>query len=240
MVSKLLADALDAHGGLDRWARLEAVSADFTSTGALLAHKGVESSETRRLVASTRRQEAQMVSMGGKLVASLLAGKLDVTMDGKVIAGSDDPRASFAGHDLESGWDPVQRAYFGCYAMWSYLTVPFSLAMPGAQVWDVEPLEEDGEVWRGIRAVMPEGIATHSRAQEFYFGSDMILRRQDYTLDISGGFNVANYALDPVEVDGITFLSKRRAFTATKRYDVLRDRVMVALDMSSFAVTPAS
>src|SRR3546814_5446195 len=58
-----------------------------------------------------------------------------------------------------------------------YLTVPFSLTMPGVQVWDIDPLEEDGELWQGVRVVMPDEIATHSRAQEFYFGDDMQIGR---------------------------------------------------------------
>src|SRR3546814_15162215 len=82
--------------------------------------------------------------------------------------------------------------YFASYAMWSYLTAPFSLALPGVQLWDIDPIEENGETWRGLRAVMPEGIATHSRAQEFYFGADGLLRRQDYTLDIADGSRIAN------------------------------------------------
>src|SRR3546814_3681442 len=75
--------------------------------------------------------------------------------------------------------------------------------MPGVQVWDIDPLEEDGELWQGVRVVMPDEIATHSRAQEFYFGDDMLIRRQDYTLDIAGGHRIANYALDIVSVDGL-------------------------------------
>src|SRR3546814_8317162 len=79
---------------------------------------------------------------------------------------------------------------------------------------------------------MPEGIATHSRAQEFYFGADGLLRRQDYTLDIADGSRIANYALDIVDVDGIRIASKRRAYLCNKTYDVLRDRLIIRLDRS--------
>src|SRR3546814_8411589 len=115
-----------------------------------------------------------------------------------------------------------------------YLAVPFSLTMPGVQVWDIGPLEEDGELWQGVRVVMPDEIATHSRAQEFYFGDDMLIRRQDYTLDIAGGHRIANYALDIVSVDGLKFASKRRAYMSNKKYEVLRDRLLIRLDLSNF------
>jgi hypothetical protein len=120
--------------------------------------------------------------------------------------------------------------------MWSYLTSPFSLAVERAQLWDIEPLEMNGELWRGIRAVLPERFATHSRAQEFYFGDDMLLRRQDYTLDIAGGFKVANYASEFVDVTGLKLPSKRRAFLCNKKYDEQSDYPLVRLDMSNFRI----
>src|SRR3546814_2794949 len=85
---------------------------------------------------------------------------------------------------------------------------------------------------------MPEGIATHSRAQEFYFGADGLLRRQDYTLDIADGSRIANYALDIVDVDGIRIASKRRAYLCNKTYDVLRDRLIIRLDLGNFQLNP--
>jgi hypothetical protein len=120
--------------------------------------------------------------------------------------------------------------------MWSYLTSPFSLSVEGTQIWDIEPLERNGELWRGIRAVLPDRFATHSRAQEFYFGDDMLLRRQDYTLDIAGAFNVANYASEFVDVKGLKLPSKRRAFLCDKKYGEQSDLALVRLDMSNFRV----
>jgi hypothetical protein len=34
-------------------------------------------------------------------------------------------RNSFAGHGLATPWDPLQRAYFNGYALWTYLRSPF-------------------------------------------------------------------------------------------------------------------
>src|SRR3546814_12945957 len=76
-------------------------------------------------------------------------------------------------------------------------------------------------------------IATHSRAQEFYFGDDMLIRRQDYTLDIAGGHRIANYALDIVSVDGLKFASKSRAYMSNTKYEALRDRLIIGLDLSN-------
>src|SRR3546814_4992775 len=115
-----------------------------------------------------------------------------------------------------------------------YLTVPFSLTMPGVQVWDIDPLEEDGELWQGVRVVMPDEIATHSRAQEFYFGDDMFIRRQDYTLDIAGGHRIANYALDIVSVDGLKFASKRRAYRSEEHTSELQSPMRISYAVFCF------
>jgi hypothetical protein len=94
--------------------------------------------------------------------------------------------------------------------MWSYLTVPFSLTLSGTQVGEIEPIVENGEIWPGLEVIMPDNVATHSRVQKFYFGDDFLLRRQDYTLDVAGGANVANYATDIVEVSAIGMPAGKR------------------------------
>ncbi|MFF7756218.1 hypothetical protein ACFZCP_45250 [Streptomyces sp. NPDC007971] len=42
-----------------------------------------------------------------------------------------DDSKSFTGHDLSTPWDQLDRAHYNGYALWTYLTTPFLLAMPG-------------------------------------------------------------------------------------------------------------
>lgn len=107
-----------------------------------------------------------------------------------------------------------------------------SLTFAEVLTWEIDPLEVEGETWRGLRAVMPSRFATHSRAREFYFGPDLLLRRQDYTVDIAGGFNSANYASEHVEFDSLVLPGKRRVYMCDKNYNVLRDRLMIWIDFS--------
>jgi hypothetical protein len=234
-MNKLLANAIDAHGGLERWKQFASVQADLVSGGELLDLKAPQSPESRRVTAMMHDQQSWVTPAGGPDKRSTFrADRVAIeTIDGRPLLSRYDPRASFAGHKLETTWDPLQRAYFGGYAMWSYLTVPFSLAMEGVQVWDIDPIEDNGELWHGIRVVMPDRFATHSRAQEFYFGDDMLLRRQDYTLDVADGFNAANYASEVVCTSGISLATKRRAYMCNKSYRVLRDRLMIWIDMAN-------
>ena len=75
------------------------------------------------------------------------------TTTGTVVRERLDPRASFAGHVMNTPWHPLQRAYFNGYALWTYLTTPSLMAMPGFEVAEISPWQEGGEFWLGLRAV---------------------------------------------------------------------------------------
>jgi hypothetical protein len=81
----------------------------------------------------------------------------------------------------------LQRAYFGGYATWIYLSAPFMFTMPGVRTEEIAPVQEKRETWRGLRVTLPADIASHSPVQDFYFGEDFLMRRQDYTLDVAAG-----------------------------------------------------
>jgi len=53
------------------------------------------------------------------------------------------------------------------YAMWTYLTTPFFMAMPGFQVTEISPRHEGVERWRCLRARFPDEIASHSKERIF-------------------------------------------------------------------------
>lgn len=235
-MNKLLANAIDAHGGMERWKNCVSVEVDVLSGGELIDRKAPSPPNLRRIIAKTHEQETLTVAAGNPDRRVLFRPDRVAmeTSKGLLIEERYNLRQSFLGHDLDTPWDPFQRAYFGGYALWAYCTIPFSLTMDGTQVWDIDPLEENGELWRGIRVAMPSRIAAHGRVQEFYFGDDMLLRRQDYTLEIADGFNVANYATDIIDVDGIKHPSKRRAYMCNKKYEVQKDRLMIWIDFSNF------
>jgi hypothetical protein len=127
----------------------------------------------------------------------------------------------------------LHRAYFNGYAMWTYLTAPFLLAMPGFETFEIEPWWENGERWRGLRAKFPAHIAGHSRVQDFYFGPDNLLCRHDYHVDVAGGFAAAQYVHNIVEVDGLWFPTVRRAYRRDANGSPIHDELLVAIDISN-------
>lgn len=231
----LLAEAIQAHGGLDRWYRFSTLRATVVSHGELYVLKGMPQDPVpREQTISLRRQCASVQPFGApdqktRFTPDHVAIE---KLDGTVVAERSNPRASFAGHGLTTAWDPLQRAYFNGYALWTYLTLPFSLTTPGTRIEDIKSWREGGETWQGLRATFPAGFATHSKVQEFYFGADGLLRRHDYCLEIVGGLPATQYVHDIAEFDGIRIPTKRRAFMRAADNSPVREQEMVCVDIS--------
>jgi hypothetical protein len=115
--------------------------------------------------------------------------------------------------------------------MWTYLTTPFLLTLPGVSVNEIAPVEDNGETWMGLQAQFPSDIATHSTVHEFYFGDDHLLRRRDYRVEVAGAFAAVQYTTDIVEAGGIKLPSKRRAYRADDQNIAIPDQLMVAIDL---------
>ena len=107
------------------------------------------------------------------------------TTRGDIVEAMEQPRASFAGHALETPWTTLQLAYFVGMAMWTYLTQPFVFAQPGFKTAELDPWRENGEEWRRLRVTWPDDLATHSAEQTLYVGADGLFRRHDYAVEIA-------------------------------------------------------
>lgn len=226
-MSDLLDAVLEAHGGLERWQDFSLIRATIVSGGDLWGIKGlVQDTAPRQMTVALHHEWASVTPYGAPdQRTDFTPDRIAIEkLDGEIVAERENPRASFAGHELTTPWDPLHRAYFNGYALWTYLTTPFLLALPGVSVSEIAPVEENGEVWAGLQAEFPDQIATHCRLQQFYFGPDHLLRRHDYRVDVAGGFAAAQYVHDIVEVDGFRFPTRRRAYRA--------DQLMVSIDLS--------
>jgi hypothetical protein len=78
-------------------------------------------------------------------------------------------------------------------------------------------VDEEAESWWVLRVTFPERIASHTRVQASYFGDDGLLRRHRDTVDILGGAQDVNYALDYRDVGGIKVPMKRQVFAYDER-----------------------
>jgi hypothetical protein len=159
------------------------------------------------------------------------------TTSGAVVEALAEPRASFAGHALETPWTRLQLAYFVGTAMWTYLTQPFTFALPGFKTSELEPWHEAGEEWRRLHVVWPQHLATHTTEQTLYVGPDGLFRRHDYDIEIAGGTSGAHYISDYAKVACIMVPAKHRIFPRTPDGQALSEPLMVSIDVSDVAFT---
>lgn len=228
---------LAAHGGLERFRQFNKVSVEVVSGGGLWPLKGlIQDSTPRRQTVSLHEEFASVAPFGQpNWRTNFRPERVAIeTTDGEIVRELADPRTAFDGHAMNTLWNPLHRAYFNGYAMWTYLTSPFLLAMPGFDVEEIAAIEEEGEQWRGLRLRFPQHIASHSEYQDFYFGPDLLLRRHDYHVDVAGSFPAAQYIDGHIEVQGLMMPTRRRAYVRGPDMKPVRDLLMVSIDFKAY------
>lgn len=236
--NRLLAEALNAHGGHQRWRQLQGLSSTIVSGGKLWGIKGVEMPPIPRRASTEFHRQWMSVTPFGEpeWTMTWIPDRVVIeASDGSLIAERDNPREAFAGHGYDTPWDPLHLAYFNGYAMWLYHAAPFVLAESGYDVSDLQPIEHEGESLRGISVRLPENVHSHSREQHFYFGGDGLLRRHEYHVDVWAGTNTAHILSDYVEVDGFNLPTRRRVYPRKPDGSLEMDLNVVAVDMSDYA-----
>jgi hypothetical protein len=239
-MNELLENVLDGHGGLDRWNKFGTLRAQIVTGGGLWALKGLtQDAASRQMTVSMKEEFASVTPFGQPNWRTNFSPEYLAieTLDGEVVQKRKSPRASFYGHTMNTPWDPLHRAYFNGYALWTYLTTPFFMTLPGFEVREIDPITEGKEVWRGLRARFPSQYASHSQEQDFYFGGDFLLRRHDYNVDVAGSFPAAQYVDQIVEAQGFKMPTRRRAYVRGPDLKPVHDLLMVAIDLSDFSFT---
>ena len=234
-MNELLAEILDAHGGVDRWREHTKVDATIVSGGGFFALKGVlQDPSPRRMTVWLHEERSSVTPYGAADQRTMFTpDRIAIEkLDGTLVAERRAPRDSFAGHQMHTPWDPLHRAYFNGEALWTYLTTPFLLGMSGVRVEEIEPWKEGQETWRVLRAYFPGSIETHCLVQDFFFDDDLMLRRHDYQVNIAGGFAAAQLTSEYREAGGIRFPTRRRACTRGPDRRPILDMLMVSIDIS--------
>lgn len=237
-MNKLAKQAIDAHGGLERWSRFTTLSADLIQGGALWAAKGkAEVLANPTVTVNLREEKASHWPFGSPDRRSRFEPQRVAIEDtnGRVLDELLQPRSSFKGHDAL--WSDLQLAYFAGYAMWTYLNIPFLLARPGVESEEVEPWQEAGETWRRLKVRFPANIATHSTEQTLYLDRQGLLRRQDYNVEIDGTAGAAHYVYDHEEFSGIVFPTKRRVFRRQPDGRPAPEPLIISIDLDRIVLS---
>lgn len=233
-VDNLLTLVVNAHGGLDQWARFEKVNVHMMVSGALWNMKGQEG------VLSSSHIELELHEQRGRYLdfentsgreTYFSPDRVAILDRGHIIQELVNPRESFIHHHLETAWTRLQLVYFGTYAMWEYLTIPFSFTLPGVKTLELTPWNEAGDTWRRLQVRFPDDWAYHSREQVFYFGEDGRLKRMDYDVEISGNTTVAQYVSNYREVQGIRLPTRRLVFQRDETGRYIPQPLIVSIEL---------
>lgn len=228
---------IEAHGGLENWNKHKALSVDLVVGGMLWGLKGQAGKLERTNVTVGLGEEwasHQPFEPDNRRTRFSPDRVAIEDAQGKVLEELAAPRASFAGHALETPWTEPQVAYFAGYAMWTYLNLPFLALHEGVEVEELPIWRENSEAWRPLRLTFPDTIATHSKVQTIYAGEDGLLRRHDYAVEIAADSPAAHYLGKYVTVDGIKFPTERRVYAAGPDGKPIRDIMTVSVDLSNY------
>jgi hypothetical protein len=238
-MDNLLKFAVEAHGGLKAWNKLQSLHAHVSIGGALWDLKQLPGLfKNTRVDLKVRDQHVitQLVDLDERIVFTPNQISLE-SAAGKILDARIDPRSAFAGQSADSRWDKLHAGYFSSYALWGYLTTPFLYTYPGFDALEIDPWYENGERWRVLQVTFPEEYAAHTRTQYSYFGEDGLLRRHLYTVDVLGGAQGANYAFEYRAVDGVMLPTRRRVFAYNDARQKVAEPILVSIDLSEIQVT---
>lgn len=235
-MNNLLSKVIKAHGGIERWQEFEKVRVSVVSSGKFFELLGIAQDRTpRELTVYLHEERASLKPYGAPdKQTSFTPERIAIEkLDGEVLMERTGTPEDLHHHMKGKEWDALDRAYFNGYAMWTYLTTPFFMLMPGVTINEIAPWTEDGEAWQGLRVTFPPNVATHSKVQDFYFGDNFLLRRHDYLMDVAGYFHGAQTVSDFTEVNGILLPTKRRAYKRGEDYKPDLDELMMSIDYSN-------
>ena len=232
-MNDLLAFAVDAHGGLDRWNAFTRLQAEVSIGGAIWHLKQQpDLLQNTVLDIDTHAERLAIVPfVRPDLRSTFVPDRLALEdADGNAIESWDHPETAFAGQVRETPWEPLHVAYFVSEALWTYLTSPFLYTYPGFESEEIEPWQENGETWRRLKVTFPDPIKSHTRTQITHFGPDGLMRRHDYTVDILGGATGANYPTEYRKFQGVMMPTKRRIYAYDDAMRKIAEPLLVSLD----------
>lgn len=241
-MTELLDEVLTAHGGVECWQSVSAITARGRLGGLLpqrfpgnkLAKFTVEVE-----VAEQRTVLQDFPRVGECAVFDKGVVRIE-TRDGEELGRRTDPRPEFfglSGVRRNLHWDALDTAYFAGYAFWNYLNAPLLLARDDITVAEAEPWQESGQQWRRLQATFAPEIDTHCRQQTFYVDNGGLIRRHDFVAEPVGSWaKAALYCDHHRQFDGLTFPTRRRVLPRGPGSRVLSRPTLLALDFDDIEI----
>jgi hypothetical protein len=237
----LLDKAIEAYGGLNRWKTIEEIVAHIRCGGAALP--------LRLKFGAFKSYEARISTTEPRITFSPFAGKRNrgvflgdrvriESETGQILAKRANAKTAFSSFRHNLYWDNLDALYFGGYAIWNYFSAPFLLLREGFEIREIEPWKESGQTWRRLHVSFPPNIPTHSREQVFYFNSDGLIMRLDYTAEVFGGWaKAAHYCSDHKNFSGLIVPTHRRVLPRKSNNFPRSFPILVWIEVEQIAIS---
>lgn len=226
--------AIAAHGGKLRWDEVSFLTAHYRLGGVIWAIKGQVGvlSDVISQVTLHTQQFRNLMFISADQQSVFEPDRVAIeTQTGQILDELIHPRKSFVGYRLETPWSKLQLIYFNGYAIWTYLTSPFSFILPGFKLIELETWAENGEIWRRLQVTFPSDIATHTATQIFYFNQDGLLKRHDYLVDILAGAPAVRYMSDYKTIQGLQIAFTHRIYSRNEDGSLQPEPILVTIDI---------
>jgi hypothetical protein len=241
-MSELLDEVLAAHGGLERWRSVTALTAHGTFGGILRSR--FPGNRMANVTVRVQMAEQHAVFHGfpeADQQAVFDRGDVRIeTRNGTLITSRRNARAAFSGLSglrRNLRWDALDAAYFAGYAWWNYLSTPILLTREGVTITEGDTWLEAGEQWRRLEVSFPLDIHTHSQRQTFYVDPAGLIRRHDYIAQPVGPWaHAAHYCSDHRHTAGLVFPARRRVYPRGPGSRPLPHPILVGLDVNQIEV----
>jgi hypothetical protein len=223
-VEEIVAAIIEAHGGRDFWEKTETLDGEISASGFLFTAKRRPVLDHVRITSWCHEPRFAFHDFPAPGLTAELLGHDQVRIRdsrGLIIARRDNPRAWFRGRRHFFSWDDLDFTYFGGYATWNYLAMPFLLLREGVacELCDGEL----GQMTPGpvLRVTFPPDLPTHCRTQIFRFDAQFRLLSLEYTAEVVGGWaHALHRCRDYRDFDGLQAPSVRQV------YPLLANRVL--------------
>jgi hypothetical protein len=190
-MEETVAAIIEVHGGKAFWEETETLEAELSASGFLFTAKRRPLLNHVRVTAWCHEPRFAFHDFPAPGLTGELLGNDEVRISsqhGEIIARRTTPRSCFTGLRHFFAWDDLDFIYFGGYATWNYLTMPFLLLREGVSCELCEGDLKQTAPGPVLRVTFPPDLPTHCTTQLFRFDRDLRLLNLDYTAEVVGSW----------------------------------------------------
>jgi hypothetical protein len=207
--SALLGEVFEAHGGLERWARLRLLTATVSLSGRMVDGYGLGTRLDSRISIDPRRMTVDFFPFGEAYEATFMTEHVWTAYpDGKLKDAMLTPKLEFSG-PRRTRRTPLHGLYLIGPGVAAAMLGPFLYAGDGVCSRDGPVRLLEGRPLRTVELTLPDWMPGHGRAHTVFVDDERRIRRVDQRVDVTGE-DISDYRGQTLSVEGLSMASALR------------------------------